>query len=297
MTEGYSTVRTPDGRSLEVLTGGDPDGFPLLFHGGSPSAALAYEPTDRAAREAGLRLITYSRPGYGDSTAHPRDEPRFVDDVADSAAILDALGVDRFVTAGWSGGGPRALGCAALLPHRCLAAASIAGVAPHDGEGLAWKAGMAEENAAEYSAAESGREAYAAYVEEQFMPVMLADADDMAEAMGGLLPPADKAAMDRGFTEWMTETFHRAGAQRTAGVLDDGQAAVRPWGFDIGSITVPTLVYQGRQDAMVPFAHGEWLAAHVPGVEAHLTDDDGHLTLMINGLPRIFADLKRVAGI
>lgn len=293
----YEGVTTADGRTLEVLTGGDPDGFPLLFHGGSPSAALAYEPRDRAAREGGLRLITYSRPGYGDSTAYPRDEPRFVDDVADSATILDRLGVDRFVTAGWSGGGPRALGCAALMPERCLAAASIAGVGPHDGEGLDWKAGMAEENVAEYTAAETGREAYAAYLEEEFMPVMLADADDLAEAMGGLLPPADKAAMDRGFTEWLTETFHRAGAQRTAGVLDDGQAAVRPWGFDIGSITVPTLVYHGRQDAMVPFAHGEWLAAHVPGVEAHLTDEDGHLTLMINGLPRIFADLRRLAGL
>ena len=94
---------------------------------------------------------------------------------------------------------------------------------------------------------------------------MLADADDLAEGMGGLLPPADQAALDRPFLEWLTETFHRAGAQRVAGVLDDGQAAVRPWGFDVGAITVPVAIYQGRQDAMVPFAHGEWLAAHVPG--------------------------------
>ena len=93
---------------------------------------------------------------------------------------------------------------------------------------------MAEENVAEYTAAAAGREAYEAYLEEEFLPVLLADADDMAEAMGGLLPPADRAAMDRGFTEWLTETFHRAGAQRIAGVLDDGQAAVRPWGFDVG---------------------------------------------------------------
>jgi pimeloyl-ACP methyl ester carboxylesterase len=220
-----------------------------------------------------------------------------VDDVADSVVVLDALGVDRFVTAGWSGGGPRALGCAALLSDRCLAAASIAGVGPHDGEGLEWKGGMAEENVAEYTAAETGRDAYAAFLEEEFMPLLLADADDLAEGMGGLLPPADKAAMDRGFTEWLTESFHRAGAQRTAGVLDDGQAAVRPWGFDVGAVTVPVLIYQGRQDAMVPFAHGEWLAAHVPGAEVHLTEEDGHLTLVINGLPGILADLKRVAGL
>jgi pimeloyl-ACP methyl ester carboxylesterase len=293
----YERVHAADGRTLEVLTGGDPDGFPLLFHGGSPSAAVPYEPFDRAVREAGLRLITYSRPGYGDSTVRPRTDPQMVDDVADSVVILDALGVDRFVTAGWSGGGPRALGCAAGLPGRCLAAASIAGVGPHDGAGLDWKAGMAEENVVEYTAAEAGREAYAAYLEEEFMPLLLADADDLAEGMGGLLPAADKAAMDRPFTEWLTETFHRAGAQRTVGVVDDGQAAVRPWGFDVGAITVPVLVYQGRQDAMVPFAHGEWLAAHVPGVEAHLTDDDGHLTLVINGLPGILADLKRLAGL
>ena len=203
MTEEYREVSAPDGRALEVLTGGDPDGFPLLFHGGSPSAAVGYEPFDRAVREAGLRSITYSRPGYGGSTAHPRPEPRMVDDVADSVVVLDALGVDRFVTAGWSGGGPRALGCAALLSDRCLAAASIAGVGPHDGEGLDWKGGMAEENVAEYTAAEAGREAYAAFLEEEFLPILLADADDLAEGMGGLLPPADKAAMDRGFTEWL----------------------------------------------------------------------------------------------
>jgi pimeloyl-ACP methyl ester carboxylesterase len=294
---GYQRVHTADDRTLEVLTGGAPDGFPLLFHGGSPSAAVPYEPFDRTVREAGLRLITYSRPGYGDSTIRPRTAPQIVDDVADSATILDALEIDRFVTAGWSGGGPRALGCAALLADRCLAAASIAGVGPHDGAGLDWKAGMAEENVAEYTAAEAGREQYAAYLEEEFMPLLLADADDLAEGMGGLLPPADKEAMDRGFTEWLTETFHRAGAQRTVGVLDDGQAAVRPWGFDVGAITVPVLVYQGRQDAMVPFAHGEWLAAHVPGAEVHLTEDDGHLTPMINGFPGILADLKRVAGL
>jgi len=296
MGERTTSVQTPDGRDLEVLTGGDPDGFPLLFHGGSPSAVVPFPPLEQAVREAGLRLVTYSRPGYGDSTARPRPEPRMADDVADSVVVLDALGVDRFVTAGWSGGGPRALGCAALLSGRCLAAASIAGVGPHDGEGLDWKAGMAPENVAEYSAAEAGRAAYDAYLEKEFLPVLQADVDDMADAMGGLLPPVDRAVLDRPFLEWLTETFHRAGVQRTAGVLDDGQAAVRPWGFDVGTISVPVAIYQGRQDAMVPFAHGEWLAAHVPGAEVHLTDDDGHLT-PVTRISEILADLKRLAGL
>jgi len=79
-------------------------------------------------------------------------------------------------------------------------------------------------------------------------------------------------------------------------VLDDGQAAVRPWGFDVAGIRVPVAVYQGRQDTMVPFAHGEWLAAHVPGVRAHLTEDDGHLT-PVTRMPEVLAELKELAGL
>jgi pimeloyl-ACP methyl ester carboxylesterase len=296
--DGYDEVRLDDGRVLEVLTGGDPEGFPWLFHAGSPSAAVLNRPVDEAARSQGLRMITYSRPGYGGSTprAFSPDGPRMADDVADSVAILDALGVDEFVTLGWSGGGPRALGCAALLPGRCRAAASLAGVAPTSADGLDWFAGMAPENVAEYDAAAAGPDAYAAYLEAEFMPVLQAGPDDITEAMGGLLTPVDKAALDPEFATWMTETFHRAAANGVVGPRDDGLALFAPWGYELSSITVPVAIWQGREDAMVPYAHGEWLAAHVPGAEAHLFDDEGHLSL-VGRMDEVLADLKALAGL
>lgn len=298
MTEQLD-VTTPDGRTLEVLTGGDPDGFPFLYHSGSPTAAVRSEAYERATTALGLRLVTYSRPGYGAST--PREivdgvSPRIVDDVADMTAILDHLGIGEFITLGHSGGGPRALAAAALLPERCRAAASLAGVAPADVDDLNWDAGMAPENVAEYAAARAGREAYDAFLTEELTPVFRATPEELAEAMGGLVTPVDVAALTGEYAEEMARVFHHAGAQGVIGAREDGLAATAPWGFDVADIRVPVAIWQGRQDAMVPFSHGEWLASHVPGAHAHLFEDEGHLSL-VTQLDRILADLKEIAGL
>ena len=63
------------------------------------------------------------------------------------------------------------------------------------------------------------------------------------------------------------------------GWRDDDLAFAKDWGFAVSEITVPVAIWQGRQDRFVPFAHGEWLT-EIPGAEAHLLDDDGHLSLI-----------------
>jgi pimeloyl-ACP methyl ester carboxylesterase len=291
----FLDVTTADGRTLEVLTGGDPDGFPWLFHGGSPTAAAPYPYLDDVARSLGLWMVTFSRPGYGGST--PRSAPgRMVDDVAESVTVLDHLEIDEFVTLGWSGGGPRALACAVLLPDRCRAAATLAGVAPCDAEGLDWLAGMADESRAEYEAAAAGPEAYEAFVVEHVLPMLTATPDQLREALGGLATPVDAAVVTEEFADWLSRTFNAAAAQGAVGARDDGLAAVAPWGFDLAKLRVPVAVWQGREDSMVPFAHGQWLAAHVPGAEAHLVEHEGHLSL-VNQMDVILADLKRLGGV
>ncbi len=291
-------VPTPDGRTLEVLTGGDPEAYPWVFHGGSPSAAVPYAPILESAGAAGLRFISYSRPGYGASSPRLPEQgaPRFADDVVDTATILDFLGVTDFVTLGWSGGGPRALACAALLPGRCRAATSLAGVAPRPAPDLDWSRGMAPENIAEYAAAAAGSAAYDAYLTAEFLPIMEVSADDLAASMGDLFTDADLAALDGPLTEWMAATFRHAAAQGVVGVRDDGLACVGDWGFDPAAITVPTSIWQGDADAMVPLAHGQWLAAHVPGAREHILAGSGHL-LAATHLDEALAELVEMADL
>ena len=137
MTAEKSTVPAA-GRQLDVLATGPQDALTVVLHNGTPAGLLAAPPVARAAAERGLRLVLYARPGYGGSTPDPGR--RVTDAAGDVAAVLDALGAAQFVTVGWSGGGPHALACAALLPGRCLAAASMAGAAPYRAEGLDWLA-------------------------------------------------------------------------------------------------------------------------------------------------------------
>lgn len=100
-------VELPDGRLLQVEVSGPADGPPLLFHHGTPGSARPFGQIRRAVHAHGLRLVTYSRPGYGTSTRLPgRDVAQVVEDMR---AVLDRLGASRCLTAGWSGGGPRDL--------------------------------------------------------------------------------------------------------------------------------------------------------------------------------------------
>ena len=282
-------VTTPDGRTLEVLDAG-PAGSPVVvFHNGTPGGPVLAEHAVRAAHAAGLRWVTYARPGYGGSTPQPG---RSVADAStDTASVLDALGVDDFVTYGWSGGGPHALACAARLPGRCRAAATIAGVAPYGAEGLDFLAGMGQENIDEFGLALQGREALEPTTRANAEQMRIVTADGIIDAFASWIPAVDRASLTDDFAEWLAASMRAAVADGHYGWLDDDLAFTVPWGFAFNDITVPVAVWQGEQDLMVPFGHGVWLAEHLPTAQARLFPEHGHLSLGVAHLPEILAEL------
>jgi pimeloyl-ACP methyl ester carboxylesterase len=273
-------VQAPDGRQLEVVSDGPEDGRCFLFHSGTPSAAAAYPPMVAELAKRDLRFVTFSRAGYAESSAMAG---RAVSDVAtDVQAILDALKIGSFFCAGQSGGGPHALACAALLPDRVIATATLAGVAPWPAEGLDWFAGMGPENLEEFGLTIKGRDALDPYLEREAASVHGVQAADVVASFGGLVGDADKAALTGDYAEHMATSLRRAVSNGIAGWRDDDLAFVKPWGFDLGSIETPVAVWQGGDDRMVPMAHGVWLSAHVSGAERHLLPEEGHLSLALN---------------
>ena len=287
-------IELADGRSLEYFVDGPADGTPLVLHSGTPSAALIHEPMAREVARHGLRLVVYGRPGYAGSTPQPgRAVASAVEDVA---AILDELGAEEFYAVGWSGGGPHALACAALLPGRCLAAATVAGVAPYDAGGLDWAAGMGPENIEEFGAAAAGTEPLTEFLDAQVPGLAGVGGEQVAEAFGELVTDVDKAALTGERADYMAEGLRGSVSTGIAGWLDDDLAFVRDWGFSLDAITTPVSIWQGAEDRMVPFAHGRWLAENVPGAVAHLDPAEGHLSLMFAHFDEIITELVARGG-
>jgi pimeloyl-ACP methyl ester carboxylesterase len=267
----------------------------LVFHHGSPGAAITWNGIVDAAAAMGWAVVALSRPGYAGST---RLEGRRVADAAgDVAAVLDHLGAGSFSCAGWSGGGPHALATAALLKDRCIGVATLAGVAPWGADGLDWLASMGQENVEEFGlVVAGGGEPLRAALQAGRDAMLAGGPAGLAEAIAGLLSEPDREVMEEGVDSWLFQMFEAAVVDGVDGWYDDDMAFLSDWGFDLGSLSdLPVQVWYGTADYMVPPAHGAWLAEHIPSARATRLDGEGHLSLLARHASAVIAELAALA--
>ena len=270
-----------DGGTIEFIVDG-PDDAPdlLLFHLGTPCAAVPFDGLTRAAAAAGMRTAIYSRPGYGNST---RREGRLIaDEAATSAALADHLGYDRFSTAGWSGGGPVALACAALLPDRVRACLTIGSIAPWHDAGDMSIFGFRPEDLREWESL--GSDDPSGLIPD-FEAAAAKRDDRTAEALAsnGRSNDADRRVIlgPGGLGEAIAGSMRRAYLTGWVGHYDDNLAEARPWGFRVADIRVPVVVRHGDDDGWVNIEHGRWLARTIPGARAVFPPGAGHMSILV----------------
>ena len=276
-------VELPDGRTLHGYDSGEEgrdDVLSVLWHHGTPNIGLPPEPLFPASERLGVRWLGYDRPSYGGSSPHPSRDVASA--AGDTAAIVDAAGVDRFAVMGHSGGAMHALACAALLPRRVSAVVGVSALAPFDAEGLDWFAGMAPGGVATLQAAAAGREAKERY--ESSAP----------EGDPGFID-ADFAALG-GEWSWFNKVVGPAMRAGPAGLIDDDLAYVAPWGFEPSGVDVPVLLVHGGQDRIAPVAHAEWLASRIHTAELRVQPADGHISVLSSAADALEWLAARAAG-
>jgi len=260
-------VRLPDGRVMAVEEYGDPNGPVVLYFHGWPASRL----------EAGLipnlpvRLLAFDRPGYGRSSPQPGrtllDWPRDVADVA------DRLGLDRFHVVGLSGGAPYAAACAYALPQRVLGAALVCPVPP--AHGIHSRApGVGH-------LFRLGRHPVLAHrLFSMLRPLLRRRIITPSTLVGGSLPDADRDCLDAQTLAGLARVWREGIGRSIQGAVSDAQIYAQEWHVPLSAITVPTDVWYGAEDSMIPL-HALAPFEAIPGMRLHVLPNEGHYSLAI----------------
>lgn len=264
-----------DGRRLAYVERGDPDGLPVLHHHGMPGSRLQHEADDAVYRSHGVRLLTPDRPGYG--LSDPLPAARLTDWAQDVEDLMDHLGVYRFGVTALSGGGIYALACAAGLPDRVAAVAVTGCPAPMQIQG-AFRDMRFMTRAGVFLGAhalwllKAGAWAVGRFAEGHPRLIF--------ERFNRGVPPADRRWISTpSFEGGAIEDLREALRNGPWGYVKDIELLATPWGFDLGAIRAPVQLWHGEADTVIPLAHGEHLASHVPGAVLHVCPGEGHLLL------------------
>lgn len=285
-----SLLTLKSGRKLEYFENGVASDKAVLFLHGTPSDGTLWHKW--LSEITSVKAIATSRAGYGLSDRHKGRS--VAEDLADQAEVLDHLGIKKFVSIGWSGGGPHSLNM--TRDSRSAAAITLAGVGEWGRDDLDFLAGMGPENVDEFGTALKGEAAITEWMNLNAVAMKNVTGPELITAFGGLIGDADKKALTPEFAQEEAEMFRRSLSVSFNGWIDDDLAFVRDFGFDIEMIDKPVILYQGDDDFMVPHAHSYWLEKHIPTAKLNFVPGHGHISLREEFRPSIIKEAVAFLG-
>jgi pimeloyl-ACP methyl ester carboxylesterase len=284
------TVRFGNGRTLAYAEWGEPSGSLVVECHGNPGCRVLVWDEGVVAR-LGVRLITVDRPGIGRSS--PKPGRRVADWADDVRELCAAIGAERFSLLGYSVGGAYACACAERLGDRVASMALVSSIVPLDRPGTFAELGRPIQWRLARDRPAIARGAFAMQALLGRLPPWV-----LRRAAAARLPTADRAVLgdDPRILERGAVMAAEAVRQGPDGLVEDLRVAMRPWGVDLATITVPTTVWQGDHDRSIPSAWGELLARSISGARLRLRPGEGHLMIAAN-LEAILEDLLAGAGV
>jgi len=270
-------VTLSSGRKIAYHENGDPSGVPAFYFHGWPSSGVQGTLMDDAGKELGLRIISPDRPGLGQSDFQPRR--KLLDWPRDLAEMADKLGFDRFHLFGVSGGGPYVLAVVHAMPERIISASTVCGAPPltlFGTQDLFWpyRFVLLLRRHLNFLMAPFFR--MGALISRQH------PTDLPMRWLIGMLNPMDQVIMkDVARQQVIAEGFRQSIAQKVAHIQADADIYLEDWGFDVSKIQFPIHMWHGREDRNIPFTYAEKLAALLPNVTTHWTEEDGHYSVAV----------------
>lgn len=261
-----------DGRTLAYAEWGVPDGIALILLHGSPGSRLICPDVD-ATLQAGVRLITVDRPGYGGSS--PLPGRGVVDFIADLIELTEFLGLSPAPVIGWSGGGPYALAAGLAAPDRFPTIGLVASPGPEsvmppdvsrrtdEARSIALRLEAGDE-----SATEEVRHHFSFYAEN---PLAL-----LEQAMARKENPDRHVLIRRDVTDAFRAMWTEGARQGAEGMVSDWCAEAPGWGFSLSDVGTPVHVWHGESDRIVPPSHARFLADGLPDATLVTYPGEGH---------------------
>lgn len=250
----------PDGRCIGCAEYGDPSGLPAIALHGTPGSRVMFALADAPARERGIRLLAPERPGYGLSDM--RSFASLAEAAGDIRAVADHYGMRRFALIGVSGGGPYAVAAAAANPRRCQLLALAGPVGPIADLGDQFR--MSKMHQLIFGT--FGPSEFASRLFLQGLRFVISNQPEIAyrillQRLGNadseiLHRPEVKQSLRAAITEGLRQTVE--------GAVQDVRLFCSPWGLNLSDIDVPTILWQGDDDSIVPPRAAFRLAQELP---------------------------------